>query len=165
MGFFDAMGREYAASMDNAIRSAQVRTPGAITLPEGNYQMYVAKVALKEGNTPDSYPNFLMQLTLLAGEYGGSSVYKWYSLEPDETRMSILKTDLARLGMNLETILDLENEEKLTKLLDQIVEVQVKDKKAKNGKTYQQYYINRVVGYMGNAPGSELDDDGLPWAN
>ena len=52
--------------------------------------------------------------------------------------------------VELTSLRDLENENKMVLLLDHIVDVTVKNKVSKNnGKTYGNYYLNRVVGKAG----------------
>lgn len=161
MGFFDSFGQDYVASMENAIDAAEVRTGGRYEqLPDGKYQMFVKSLAVKESNQLGGYPNFLLQLTVLDGEYAGRSAYKRYALEPEAKSMGFLKSDLYLLGVEFKSLYDLENEALMTKLLDQIVEVTVKSKPASNGKVYPNYYLNRVVGTM--ATGSVDDDPFAP---
>lgn len=157
MGFFDSFGQDYVASMENAIDAAEVRGNSYAQLPDGKYQMYVKSLAVKESNQLGGYPNFIIQLTVVEGEYAGRSAFKRYPLEPDKIRMDTLKSDLALLGVEFKSLYDLEDEALMTKLLDQIVDVQIKSKVSKaNGKSYPNYYLNRVVGTMA---GGSADDD------
>jgi hypothetical protein len=169
MGFFDSFGHDYVASMENAIDAAEVRTGGRYEqLPDGKYQMFVKSLAIKESNQLGGYPNFLLQLTVLDGEYAGRSAYKRYTLEPEAKSMGFLKSDLYLLGVNLTSLYDLENAELMTKVLDQIVEVTIKNKMASNGKNYPNYYLNRVVGNMASGsadddPFAPVDPNNTPW--
>lgn len=162
MGFFDSYGQDYVASMENAIDAAEVKGGGRYEqLPDGKYQMYVKSLSIKESNQLGGYPNFIIQLTVVDGDYAGRSAFKRYSLEPDKNRMDILKSDLALLGVDFKSLYDLEDEALMTKLLDQILDVQIKSKVSKtNGKSYPNYYLNRVVGNM--ATGSSDDDPFAP---
>lgn len=169
MGFFDSYGQEYVASMENAIDAAQVRS-GYEQLPDGKYQMYVKSLAIKESRQLGGYPNFIMQLSVVNGEYAGRSAYKRYSLEPDKMRMDALKSDLALLGVDFKSLYDLEDEALMTKLLDQIVDVQIRSKVSRtNGKSYPNYYLNRVVGSMAtdgedDNPFAPVDPTQTPWS-
>lgn len=169
MGFFDSFDQDYVASMENAIDAAEVRTGGRYEqLPDGKYQMFVKSLAIKESNQLGGYPNFLLQLTVVNGEYAGRSAYKRYMLEPEKKSMGFLKSDLYLLGVDLTSLYDLENADLMSKLLDQIVEVTIKSKTASNGKSYSNYYLNRVVGNMatGNAnddPFAPVDPTETPW--
>lgn len=169
MGYFDSFGQDYVASMENAIDSAEVRSSNYAQLPDGKYQMYVKSLYVKESNQLGGYPNFFIQLTVVEGQYAGQSVYKRYPLEPEKIRMDTLKSDLALLGVDFKSIYDLEDEPLMTKLLDQIVDVQIKTKVSKNnGKSYPNYYLNRVVGVMANANTNKdsfapVDPTQTPW--
>ena len=168
MGFFDSFGQDYVASMENAIDAAEVRTGGRYEqLPDGKYQMFVKSLAIKESNQLGGYPNFLLQLTVLDGEYAGRSAYKRYTLEPEAKSMGFLKSDMYLLGVEFKSLYDLENEKLMIKLLDQIVEVTIKNKMASNGKSYPNYYLNRVIGVMGQSndddPFTPADVSETPW--
>lgn len=160
MGYFDSFDPDYLASMDNAIRSAEVKSRFT-QLPDGKYQMYVQAVEVKESRYADSYPCFYMQLTVTDGEFTGRSVYKRYPLEPIKERLDILKTDLAMMGVDLRRMADLADEEKMSALLDQVLEVTIKSKPSNNGKIYPNYYLNRVVGSI--SEGHEVDPAETPW--
>jgi hypothetical protein len=167
MGYFDSFGRDYVASMENAISAAEVRTGSKYEqLPDGKYQMFVKSIAVKESNQLGGYPNFLLQLTVLDGEYAGRSAYKRYTLEPEAKSMGFLKSDLYLLGVNLTSLYDLENAELMTKVLDKIVEVTIKNKPASNGRSYANYYLNRVVGAVSandSDPFTSEDVAQTPW--
>lgn len=160
MSYFASFGDDYVDAMNNAIDTAEVKeNRGFSLLPEGKYQMQTTSVMVKEPNSPTGYPSFLIELTVLEGQHKNRKVYKWFPLEPTKERMDALKTDLALLGLDLTSIRDLENQEKLESLLDYIVEVTVKNKTSNNnGKTYGNYYLNRVAGKVGEGY-QEVDVD------
>lgn len=162
MGFFESYGEDYMASMNNAIGSATVLDGKYESLPDGKYQMGVYGVEVKPSNYVDGYPNFIMELRVVNGECAGRRAYKRYTLEPSKDAMDRLKTDLHLLGVELHSISDLENESIMSALLDQVVDVVVKNKQAKNGKTYPNYYLNRVVGMLTDGE-SPVDVEDTPW--
>ena len=151
MSYFDTFDDEYLASMENAIGAAEVKDRNEFSLlPDGKYQMQVTSVAVKEPNSLGGYPSFVIELTVVEGQHKNRKAYKWFPLEPSKERMDALKTDLNLLGVNLTSLRDLEDESQMVLLLDHIVDVTVKNKTSKNnGKTYGNYYLNRVVGKAG----------------
>lgn len=164
MGFFESFGEDYMDSMNNAISSASVLVNKYEPLPDGKYQMGVYGVEVKASNYVDGYPNFIMELRVVNGEYAGKRAYKRFSLEPSKDAMDRLKTDLHLLGVELHSIADLENESIMTALLDQVLDVTVKNRKAKNGKMYPNYYLNRVVGMLGDEE-RPVDIEETPWGH
>lgn len=163
MSYFDNFGQDYISAMNNAISSTPVRGNRYADLPDGKYQMYVAGLEIRDSNYADGYPLFMLKMSVVDGNFRGSTVVKRYNLEPDERHIQILKTDLATLGFDLTEIIDLTDQKKMESLLDVVVEVTVKSKLSKtNGKTYPNYYINKMVGHMGEQE-REMDIEDTPW--
>ena len=166
--YFDNFGKDYVDSMNNAIGTAEVKpTNGYVTPPDGKYQMRVQSLEVKESNYNDGYPNFILQLTIIEGEHRGKSVYKRYPLDPSQS-MNILKSDLFLLGVDFRSIYDLENREKMSSLLEHVVEVTIKSKvSSANGKTYANFYLNRDLGkhnpQANSGSGFTESDDDMPW--
>lgn len=158
MGFFDQFGSDYKAAMSNSYANAEVQNRGSlyITLPDGDYQPRVYSVSFDEAQSPDAQipAYFVVTFEMTDGEYKGKRFSKRYPLTPDEGFMQTLKTDLKTLGIVLpnDDFCAIEKEEVIRPAIDQIVDVRIRNRKAKNGKTYMNIYINRSVGTYAETP-------------
>ena len=78
---------------------------------------------------------------ILDGEYAGQILLKWSSL--DRTKRHYLFQDVARCGLAIRTLGELEV--KLEKLKGREVEVKVQIKTSNSGKEYQAVWVNGLV--------------------
>jgi hypothetical protein len=169
MGFFDQFGNDYKAAMSNSYANAEVQNRGGslyITLPDGDYQPRVYSVSFDEAQNADSVipAYFVITFEMTEGEYKGKRFSKRYPLTPDVNFMQTLKTDLKTLGIVLpnDDFCMIEKEEVISPAIDQIVDVRIRNRKAKNGKTYMNIYLNRAVGTYTDTPfgaATQADDD------
>lgn len=170
MGFFDQFGNDYKAAMSNSYANTEVQKRGEslyVNLPDGKYQPRIYSVGFDEAQSPDAVipAYFVITFEMTDGEYKGKRFSKRYPLTPDESFMRTLKTDLDTLGVVLpnDDFCMIEKEEVIRPAIDKIVEIAVKNKKAKNGKTYMNIYINRSVGTYTDTPfgaaTTQEDDD------
>ena len=170
MGFFDQFGNDYKAAMSNSYANGELQKRGEslyITLPDGKYQPRVYSVGFDEAQDADARipAYFVMTFEMIDGEYKGKRFSKRYPLAPDESFMSTLKSDLNTLGIVLpnDDFCMIEKEEVIRPAIDKIVEIAVRNKKANNGKTYMNVYINRTVGNYTDTPfgaaTAQEDDD------
>lgn len=133
-------------------------------LPDGKYQARI-DVARIEENEEYHTVNLAWEFEVTTGEYQGRRIFKRSQLDNEE-RLVYLKTDLDRLGVKLDRLSDIESV--LHQLLDLVVEVYLKTGKPNDkGKTYQNCYINRLVGEKkGDSLSSgwvDVDEKDLPF--
>ena len=162
---FKSFDDAYLASLNNAYRAAEVKTPSATIIPEGKYQCVISAFALKPSrNYPDEL-NLSLGFEVLDGPQKGKTVFKYYMIIPEG--LDILKTDMSCLGINLEDdITRLGELSTAEAILDQVVDITIKHKKKQKGEgVYQNIYINRCLGKIavGDNSFQEVDDDELPF--
>ena len=157
----EACGSDYLASLDNAYADAEIRTGGGGLLPEGKYQMFVSNVSLGE-NSYLGAMQLAIGLEVLEGDLRGFKATKFLPLTVE--RMEYLKNDLAVLGVDLsDGIVKLGEKEVLESLVDKVVDVTIKHKRKENGKgTFQNIFINRLVGSVENVP---ISKEETPWGD
>lgn len=122
-------------------------------LPDGKYQAYINEVNIGESKTGGRL-QMKWDLIVCDGQANaGRHIFRYSGLESQEN-LTFLKRDLGRCGITLEKLSDLEG--RLTELLDIIVEVQLKTK-TKGTESYQNSYINKMIG--------KLSEGGVPFTD
>jgi hypothetical protein len=160
---FSNFDSAYIASLNNSYRDAQVRTNSYSVLPDGKYQTIIDYVALKPSKYYEDELQFIMGFQVLTGDCKGARVSKYTSVVPE--RIENLKNDLSVLGIDLhDNIVNLGEPETINAILDQIVDITVKQKPKDNGKGfYFNIYINRSHGKAGDNFETVEDDDDNPF--
>lgn len=159
---FNQLDAAYQASLRNAYKEAEVRRPGMVVLPEGNYQCMITSFSLKENPNYADELSLMLGFEVLTGDQKGVTVYKYYNINPES--LDILKTDLTTLNVDIDHDITLLGEMKTAdKILDQIVDVRIKHKQKRDGSGhYQNIYITRCLGKNANQF-TEVQDDKLPF--
>lgn len=158
---FDSFDATYIASLNNAYRDAKTRSNGTSMLPEGKFQCIIDYVALKPSRTYADEIQLILGLTVVSGDQKGVHINKYLSIIPE--RMGFLKQDMYTLGVDLgEDVSILGEQEVMTEILDQIVDITVKHKARDNGKGfYMNIFIDRSHGK--NNTMQEIEDDDNPF--
>jgi hypothetical protein len=117
-------------------------------LPDGEYTVSVEKAVLKE--TKNGKPMVAFQFNIEEGEYSGRKIFK-NAVISSGVGVRILKQDLYNMGIELESLKDLEGA--LEGALDLKLEVYKKTKGE-----YENVYINKVVGVVEDEVEVDLED-------
>lgn len=159
---FNALDPAYLASLNNAYRAAEVKSKGITILPEGKYQAMISAYLLKPSKIYQDEMNLQLGFDILSGEHKGKTVYKYYSIIPEG--LDMLKTDMVMLGIDLQDDITKLGDELIGQsILQTVVDITIRHKKAKNSeRIYQNVYINRVAGNASEAF-MEVDDDESPF--
>lgn len=141
MGQYESYLREFDQGYDVA------EEVGFTELPDGKYQARIERAAI-EPNKNTSELMLIWEFEVATGEYQGKMVRKRNMIK-DET-LSFIKTDFSRLNIQLERFSMLEGY--LPEALDLIVDIELKHGRPNDeGKSYQNIYINKVVGKANTA--------------
>lgn len=161
---FDNYGMDYTSACNNSLRDAEIGKPKYGDLPEGSYQCRTFGIYLKPSKKYEDELQFRIGLEVLEGPCKGVQASKFYAVIPEQ--MSMIKNDLATLGVDLgDDIRNLGDEAVLESLDGLIVDVVVRHKKTKPGSKIDHFtnlYINRLVG-KDSAPFTETEDDENPF--
>lgn len=110
-------------------------------IPDGRYQAYVDRVAVEVNDYGE--PRLVIELVIVSGPQEGRRAF--YSSTFTDKRLHYIKKDLTILGICPPKLSRLE--EYLPQALDLVCDVTIKTSKPTDeGKTYQNTYINKVVG-------------------
>ncbi len=143
-----AQARDYApvsndelAQWDDAWRKAEVRErrDGFGNKPDGRYIGQI-KIARIDRTKADGTPMFVIGLNILAGPASGEYTHRRVMSNSDQVRY--IKQDLYNLGLDIGMLSALPDY--LPSLIDVCVEFALKTN-TKNGKTYQNCYLNRAL--------------------
>lgn len=130
----------FLANFDDAFKKTEAA--GFDTLPDGKYQGRVASIHI-EPNKKTGELALRMEFEVAVGEYTGRRLFYYKSINSNQ--LPYLKSDLMRLHIEPEPFSKIESY--FPVVLDKIVDLQLKTGKPdKEGKTYQNLYINKVVG-------------------
>jgi hypothetical protein len=152
--------------LDEAYRKAAIPTNDRSPVPDGKYQARVERCCLEMDN--QGTPRLKWELVIVVGPQAKRHLFRTVPLLPDW--MGTMKSDLARAGATPpETLRGVKALVDSGQLLDVVLEVQAKTS-TKNGKTYQNIYINGHGGRppaetsRGNGDGARpaARDDGPP---
>jgi len=114
---------------------------GFDSVPDGKYQVRVDSLRVSRSQNTD-LPLLKWESTIIGtGPSAGRKVFRNNLFESPQN-MEWLKKDLGRCGIRLEKLSDLPN--RVGELIGAILDVQVKTT-TKNGETYQNVYLNRLV--------------------
>lgn len=130
------------AQYDQAWRAAEVKEPGSFgaSKPDGDYIGQIT-AARMERTRQQGTPMLTITMNILAGAPGGTYAYRRVLRDTDSVRY--LKQDLHNLGMDVDLLSALPAY--LEGLIDVCVAFTLKSA-SKNGKTYQNTYLNRALG-------------------
>ena len=149
----------YQASLNNAYKAAQsYNNNGIRMLPEGKYQCIIDAFSLKPSKLYSDELNLILGFSVITGEHKGETVFKYYAITPEN--LDRLKTDMITLNIDLSEDITILGEMKTAEaILDQIVDINIKHRRKKNGEGfYQNVYIVRSLGkaddtFMETEPG------------
>lgn len=130
----------YLSQFDDAYEQAE--EVGFTELPDGKYQARIERAAIEPNKTTGELM-LVWEFEIATGEYQGKMVRKLSTIR-DET-LPFIKTDFSRLGKQFEKFSMLETY--LPEVLDLVVNIELKHGKPNSeGRSYQNIYINKVVG-------------------
>jgi hypothetical protein len=129
----------YNENLNEEYKDAPVSTGWSV--PDGTYQGRITE-AYGEFNEYKDCNRVVVCITVGAGEHAGRVVKKRTDVLPET--LGWIKSDLARAGIEIPEDID-HLEQAVESMVDAPVEFAVVSKEAKNGKTYQNVYINRAI--------------------
>ena len=133
--------RDELARWDDAWRKAEVReqSDGFAAKPDGTYigQMKIARI---DRTKSEGTPMLVIGLNILAGPASGEHMHRRVMGNSDQVKY--VKQDLYNLGLDIGMLSDLPDY--LPSLIDVCVEFALKTN-TKNGKAYQNCYLNRAL--------------------
>ena len=146
---------DFLANYDEDYANAEVQDFGG--LPDGKYQGRIDRMYL-DPNTNVGELALRMEFTVCFGQYEGRKIF-YYKLINKKT-IDFIKSDLQRLNIDPKPFRTLENY--FAGMIGKIVELQLKTSKPNmEGKTYQNTYINKLIGEA-PTPNNNQDND-LPF--
>lgn len=124
-------------------------------VPDGKYQVRINEVIIQNSKSSGRLQLY-WDLVIVNGQYANRHLFRYNGMETAEN-LKFLKQDLLRCGLNVPKLSELPNH--LHKLLDLILEVQVKTKGE-----FRNIYINKVVGKAQkvNNSNGKSNDIGMP---
>lgn len=121
---------------------ANAKTSGFEDLPDGTYQTRLDTIFL-DGNVETGSVALRAEFEVINEAFKGRKIFYYKAI--NQKSIPYLKADLKRLCIEPQNFNELESY--FEGALDKIVEVQLKHSKPdNNGKTYQNTYINKVLG-------------------
>lgn len=149
--------KDFLANYNDAFDKAEVQAFSR--LPDGVYQGNVDVMRFEPNNKTGGL-FLLMEFTVCVGEYTGRKIFHRRVIKEDPIYMNMLKTDLDKLNIHpipFDTL-----EDYFPGMIGKIVELQLKTGKPNmEGKTYQNTYINKLIGEA-PTPNNNQDND-LPF--
>lgn len=132
--------KDFLSNYDDDFASAEAS--GFEDLPDGTYQTRLYSIYL-EDNAKTGNVALKAEFEVLNEAFKGRRIFYYKAI--NQKSIPYLKSDLKRLCIEPENFHELESY--FPGALDKIVEVQLKHSKPdNNGKTYQNTYINKVLG-------------------
>lgn len=130
----------YLSNFDDDFKNAEAA--GFDNLPDGKYQGRIEAIRI-EPNKKSGELALRIEFEIANGEWQGRKAFYYKTINSNQ--MPYLKTDLQRLGIDPNPFSKIESY--FPGVLDKIVDIQLKTSKPdKDGNTYQNLYINKVVG-------------------
>lgn len=153
--------KDYLSKFKQAYKDADV-SDTYDELPDGEYTVRVERVELKESKS--GRPMLEWEFIVHEGKFAGRHEWKYNMLDHVDN-IQWLKKDLFRAGLDLEDITQLE--ESLPLLIDRLLKIEVKTKRANNGNQYRNVYIKKHLETYkpqtnGANPSNPFADDGKP---
>lgn len=131
---------DFLANYDDDFANAKVQD--FPDLPDGKYQGRVDRMFL-DPNKNTGELALRMEFTVCTGQFEGRKIFYYKAI--NKKSMDFLRTDLKKLNIDPKPFRTLENY--FAGMLDKIVDLQLKTSKPNaEGKTYQNTYINKLVG-------------------
>lgn len=131
---------DFLANYDDDFANAKVQD--FAELPDGKYLGRIDRMYL-DPNTKSGEVALRIEFTVCAGQWDGRKIF-YYKLINKKT-MDFLRTDLKKLNIDPKPFRTLENY--FAGMIDKVVDLQLKTGKPNaEGKTYQNTYINKLVG-------------------
>lgn len=130
----------YLAMFDDEFEQAEA--PEFSELPDGRYQSKIDRIYFDQlQKTNDTA--LRIEFVIVAGDHTGRRIF--YSKVINSKSMPFLKADLKRINIEPKPFSKVESY--FPGVLDKLVEVQIKHSKPdKDGRVYQNTYINRLIG-------------------
>ena len=159
---FNQYGPDYMSSLNNSYRDAEIRQRGSIVdIPDGKYQANISLFTLKPSTKFEDELVLTLGFEIMDGPNKGNTAYKNYAIVPEY--IATLKNDLNTLGVDLRGDIKTLGEPNTARgIIDTIVDITIKHKRANNGRNYMNVFINRVVG-KSEENFKEVEDEKLPW--
>lgn len=162
MNPFNQYGPDYISSLNNSYRDAELRKNKSVHLmPEGKYQALISQFALRSSKTYQDELYLSLGFEVIDGPEKGHTAYKNYPIVPEY--IGKLKNDLAILGIDLRgDIRTLGEPDTANMIIDLIVDITIKHRQ-NNDRTFQNVYLDRLVGKAEDQFVEVRDDEELPW--
>lgn len=151
--------KDFLANYDDSFAKAEVQNFNR--LPDGIYQGRVDIMRLDPNNKTAGL-FLLMEFTVSIGKWEGRKIFYRRPIREDENCMNMLKTDLDRLNIHPVPFNTLEDY--FPGMINKIVELNLKTgKPTADGKTYQNTYINKLVGDSPTQANNQDNHEDLPF--
>lgn len=139
---------------EEAYRDAPVEREGSGDVPDGNYQVRVARVEMTESKKGS--PMLAWELDIINGAHAGRKLWRNNVIASYEN-VKYLKVDLHTAGLTLQKLSDLNDERNLRPLIGVTLEV-TKKTKGEN----KNVYINRRIA-LASAPRAAATMEDVPF--